>query len=197
MKRDKETVKRERSIYKRTGRQGLEKGLVQIYTGEGKGKTTAALGLSLRAAGAGLKVGFFQFFKRPVSGEIKLLRDIKNIDIYNPAPFHPTFQYMSKSELERYKKRFRRIWVNDVINTIKQKHYDVIVLDEILIAIRDGFLDEDNLLRLIEERDKNSEIVLTGRYITERLTDRADIITEMKKIKHPFPEIRARRGIEY
>lgn len=87
--------------------------------------------------------------------------------------------------------------MRDVLNNIKKKHYDVIILDEVLIAIRDGFLDEKNILRLIEEKDKNSEIVLTGRYITDRIMEKADIITEMKKIKHPFPEIKARKGIEY
>lgn len=175
----------------------LEKGLVQIYTGEGKGKTTAAVGLALRAAGAGLRVGFFQFFKKVDVGEVKILKMVKNIDVYNFAPFHPAFQYMSEKELSRYRENFRKIWQRDVISTIKKKHYDVIILDEILIAIRDGFLDESSILRLIEERDENSEIVLTGRYITETLMDRADIITEMKKVKHPFPEMKARRGIEY
>ncbi|MCM8762717.1 MAG: cob(I)yrinic acid a,c-diamide adenosyltransferase [Candidatus Omnitrophica bacterium] len=175
----------------------LEKGLVQVYTGEGKGKTTAAVGLAIRAAGAGLKVGFFQFFKKPTSGEIKIMKDIRNIDIYIPAPYHPAFQYMSEDELKKYKENFRRIWLRDVLNNIKKKHYDVIVLDEILIAIRDGFLDEKNLFHLIEDKDRNSEIVLTGRYITDKIMEKADIITEMKKVKHPFPEIKARKGIEY
>ncbi len=197
MKFEKRNVKRKTGVFPRDRSPVLEKGLVQVYTGEGKGKTTAALGLAVRAAGAGLRVGFFQFFKKPSSGEVEIMKNIKNIDIYNPAPFHPAFQYMSEEELKRYRENFRRIWVRDVLNNIKKKHYDVIILDEVLIAIRDGFLDEKNILRLIEEKDKNSEIVLTGRYITDRIMEKADIITEMKKIKHPFPEIKARKGIEY
>jgi len=175
----------------------LERGLVQVYTGEGKGKTTAAVGLAIRAAGAGLKVGFFQFFKKPISGEVEIIRNIKNIDVYILAPLHPGFQYMSEEELRRYRDNFRRTWARDVMGNIKKKHYYVIILDEILIAIRDGFLDEKNLLSLIDERNKKTEVVLTGRYITDGIMEKADIITEMKKVKHPFPEIKARRGIEY
>jgi cob(I)alamin adenosyltransferase len=104
---------------------------------------------------------------------------------------------MSEEELRRYRDNFRRIWARDVMGNIKKKHYDVIILDEILIAIRDGFLDEKNLFFLIDERDNKTEIVLTGRYITDGIMEKADIITEMKKVKHPFPEIKARRGIEY
>lgn len=188
-------MKREKDGFHR--RTGLREGLIQIYTGEGKGKTTAAVGLAIRAAGAGLKVGFFQFFKKPISGEIKIMREIKSIDIYNTVPYHPAFKYMSGQELKRYRENFKKIWLREVVSNIKKKHYDVIILDEILIAVRDGFLDERNILQLIEEKDKNSEIVLTGRYITDGLIKRADIITEMKKIKHPFPEIKARKGIEY
>ncbi|MCX8082243.1 MAG: cob(I)yrinic acid a,c-diamide adenosyltransferase [bacterium] len=190
-------MKKEKYNLLKTNKSGLEKGLVQIYTGEGKGKTTAAVGLALRAAGAGLKVGFFQFFKKPISGEITSLRNIKNIAIYHPVPYHPAFKYISSTELDRQKRNFRRIWKEKVIDTIKKKNYDVIVLDEILIAIRDGFLDEKELILFIDERRSNTEIVLTGRYITDGLIDKADIITEMKKIKHPFPEIKARKGIEY
>jgi len=175
----------------------LERGLVQVYTGEGKGKTTAAVGLAIRAAGAGLKVGFFQFFKKPISWEVEIIKNIRSIDVYILVPLHPAFQYMSGEELKRYRDNFKRIWTRDVMSNIKKKHYDVVILDEILIAIRDGFLDEKNLLSLIDERDKKTEVVLTGRYITEGIMEKADIITEMKKVKHPFPEIRARRGIEY
>ncbi len=99
----------------------LSRGLVQVYTGDGKGKTSAAVGLALRAAGAGLKVGLFQFFKKPVSGELTVLKKIKNIHIYNLAPMHPAFQYFSADDLKRYKENFQRLWETRVLNIIKKK----------------------------------------------------------------------------
>ncbi|MBN1445334.1 MAG: cob(I)yrinic acid a,c-diamide adenosyltransferase [Candidatus Omnitrophica bacterium] len=175
----------------------LEKGLVQVYTGEGKGKTTAAAGLALRAAGAGLKVGFFQFFKKPFSGEIAIMKHVKNIRVHSLAPMHPGFRYFSREDMEKYRKNFQRLWTAGVADEIKRNRYDVIVLDEILIGIRDKFIDEEKVLKLIDGRPANSEIVLTGRHITDRILERADVITEMKKVKHPFPSVKARRGIEY
>jgi len=175
----------------------LSRGLVQVYTGDGKGKTTAAVGLALRAAGAELKVGFFQFFKKPVSGELAVLKNIKNVHIYNLAPLHPDFQYFSGGDLQKYRENFQRMWNTKVVSIIRNNRYDVIILDEILIAVRDTFLSEEKILKLIDEKSFTSEIVLTGRHITNKIIDKADIITEMKKIKHPFPEIRARKGIDY
>lgn len=175
----------------------LSRGLVQVYTGDGKGKTTAAVGLALRAAGAGLKVGFFQFFKKPVSGELAVLKNIKNIHIYNLAPLHPGFQYFSAEDLKRYKENFQRLWETKVVSIIRKNCYDVIILDEILIAVRDTFLSEEKILRFIDGKSRSSELILTGCYVTNKIIDRADLITEMKKVKHPFPEIKARKGIDY
>lgn len=175
----------------------LEKGLVQVYTGEGKGKTTAAAGLALRAAGAGLKVGFFQFFKKPFSGEIAVMKHVKNIYVHSLAPMHPGFRYFSREEMEKYRRNFQRLWTAGVADEIKKNRYEVIILDEILIGIRDNFISEDKLMKLIDERPANSEIILTGRHITDRILEKADVITEMKKVKHPFPAIKARRGIEF
>lgn len=175
----------------------LNRGLVQVYTGDGKEKTTAAVGLAVRAAGANLKVGFFQFFKKPVSGELKVLRSIKNIHIYRFATMHPGFQYFSPEDLKKYRENFHRLWETKVVSITRKNRYDVIILDEILIAIRDRFLDEERLLKFIDEKLRTSELVLTGCYITDRIVARADLITEMKKVKHPFPRIKARKGIEY
>ncbi len=175
----------------------LEKGLVQVYTGEGKGKTTAAVGLAARAAGTGLKVGFFQFFKKPLSGELAVLKNTQNVHVYNFAPMHPGFQYFSAEDLKRYKETFRKVWETKVMSIIQKNRYDVVILDEILIAVRDGFLGEEKILKLIDMKLRTSELVLTGRSVTDKIIDRADVITEMKKVKHPFPEIKARRGIDF
>jgi len=178
-------------------KRGLNRGLVQVYTGDGKGKTTAAAGLALRAAGAGLKVGFFQFFKKPVSGELSMLKSIRNIHVYSLAPMHPGFQYFSAEDLKRYRENFQRLWETKVADIIRKNRYDVIILDEILIAVRDRFLPQEKILKLIDEKLRTSELVLTGCHITDRIVERADLITEMKKVKHPFPAIKARKGIEY
>ncbi len=175
----------------------LKQGLVHVYTGDGKGKTTAAVGLAVRAAGAGLKVGFFQFFKKPFSGELAVMNRTRNIHTYNLAPMHPRFQYFSREDLKKYREQFERTWKTGVVSRIRQNHYDVIILDEILIGIRDKFIGEEKVLELIGERPVHSEIILTGRYATDRIIDIADIITDMKEVKHPFPAVKARRGIEY
>ncbi len=175
----------------------LKRGLVQVYTGNGKGKTTAAVGLALRAAGTGLRVGFFQFFKKPVSCELTVLRNIKNVHVYCLAPMHPGFQYFSAEDLKKHRENFQRLWETKVLDVIRKNRYDVIVLDEILIAIRDRFLPEEKLLKLIDMKLVTSELILTGGFITDRIINKADLITEMKKIKHPFPAIKARKGIEY
>jgi cob(I)alamin adenosyltransferase len=175
----------------------LNVGLVQVYTGDGKGKTTAAVGLALRAAGAGLKVGFFQFFKKPVSGELPVLKNIQNIHIYNLAPMHPAFQYFSEEDLKRYKENFQRDWKTKVLDIIRKNNYDVVILDEILIAVRDTFLTENSILKMLDEKSRTTEVILTGRGITNGIMERADLITEMKMVKHPFPRIKARKGIEY
>jgi cob(I)alamin adenosyltransferase len=175
----------------------LNTGLIQVYTGDGKGKTTAAVGLALRAAGAGLKVGFFQFFKKPISGELSVLKNVQNIHIYNLAPMHPAFQYFTEEDLKEYKENFQRLWQTKVVNIIRKNRYDVVVLDEILIAIRDTFLSEERILKMLNEKPSTTEIILTGRGMTNGIMKKADLITEMKMVKHPFPKIKARKGIEY
>lgn len=174
----------------------LSKGIVQIYTGEGKGKTTAAVGAAIRAAGWGLKVCFIQFFKKPVSGEIKILKQQKNVEVYNFVTKHPVFQHFTKGELIDYKKEFKKNW-DRIKSLLKKKKFDLIIFDEILIAVRDGFLPEKQLIDFLKKRPEKTEIILTGRYkLSDELKKIAALITEMQMIKHPFPEIKARKGIE-
>jgi len=175
----------------------VRKGIVQIYTGKGKGKTTASVGLCIRSAGQGLKVGFFQFFKSPVSGEIKIFQRIDNIKFYSYFQKHPNFQKFNKRDIENYKKNFSKV-LEEILEEINKEKFDVVILDEILIALRDGFLKEDDLLNFIEKKPDYVELVLTGMYkLTEKLKRKVQLITEMKNIKHPYPEIGARKGIEF
>lgn len=174
----------------------LKKGLIQIYTGEGKGKTTAAVGQVVRALGHGLRICYVSFFKDPGKwgyGEIGMLRKW-GVDIYHFANKHPHFYKKIKKEEVR-KECLKAL---GFITEIFKKDYDLIVLDEINIALRDGFLKEDEILSLLNKKPKSLEIILTGRGATPQLIKTASLVTEMKKIKHPLDKkIMARKGIEY
>jgi len=175
----------------------VKKGIVQVYTGDGKGKTTASVGLAIRSAGQGLKVGFFQFFKPPVSGEIKIFQRIDNIKFYSYFQKHPAFQKFNNKDVENYKEKFSKV-LEEILEEIRKEKFDVVILDEILIALRDGFLEEDELIDFIEKKPEYVEIVLTGRYkLNEKLKKKVQLITEMKNVKHPYPQIKVRKGIEF
>ena len=179
----------------------LEKGLVQIYTGDGKGKTTAAFGLALRAAGHGAKVLIYQFLKPDTLelGERDLLNSkcegitIKWLD-------EPWDMFKSMEDEEQIQR------VRDLIHSVMQeletaaheRYYDVVILDEIVFCLNQGLTSMDDIGHLIEHRDSQVEIVLTGRGASQELIDRADLVTEMRLIKHPYNNgTLARKGIEY
>lgn len=175
----------------------LKKGLVHIYTGEGKGKTTAALGLALRAAGGGLKVCFFQFYKggkfpckeadavKKLGGNFKF----KRFEIT-----HPLFKKVNPAKVKPQVKKA----INEVCGLILSGRFDLVILDEILIGVPQGFVDEKIILNIIKEKPRTVELVLTGRGATEKLIDSADYVTYMKDIKHPFTKgMAARKGIEF
>ena len=179
----------------------LNKGLVQIYTGDGKGKTTAAFGLALRAAGQGNKVLIYQFLKPPSLdiGErfsIKLgavrIR-VEALDI----------EWDMKTSLEDDQKRAEaEMAIADVLvriaETAEKRFYDVIILDEIVFCYSIGLAKLEDIKNIINKKDGLVEIVLTGRGADEKIMELADLVTEMKKIKHPFDKgINARCGIEY
>ena len=179
----------------------LNKGLVQIYTGDGKGKTTAAFGLALRAAGQGNKVLIYQFLKPPSLdiGErfsIKLgavrIR-VEALDI----------EWDMKTSFEDEQKRAEaEAAITDVLariaETAEKRFYDVIILDEIIFCYSQGLAKLEDIKNIIDKKDGLVEIVLTGRGADEKIMELADLVTEMKKIKHPFDKgINARCGIEY
>ncbi len=171
------------------------RGLIHIYCGDGKGKTTAAAGLAVRCAGSGGRVLFFQFLKGNNSSERKILSGIDGIDVPDGMDNMKFVWKMTEREMaaagEFYAKRFGEILKN-------MHNYDMIVLDEVIPAVKHGFIAESELLRLIKIKPEHTEIVMTGREPSERLMAAADYITEMKKIKHPFDSgIAARLGIEY
>ncbi|MFZ6007942.1 MAG: cob(I)yrinic acid a,c-diamide adenosyltransferase [Nitrospirota bacterium] len=172
----------------------MRKGYVQVYTGNSKGKTTAALGLALRAAGAGLKVFIAQFIKKRRCSEHKALdrfKDLITIKQYGTGFLKggkPT-----KTEIEAARKGFE-----EVRNIISSKTYDMVVLDEINVAAHHKVLNVEDIVDLLNSRPPNTEIVLTGRYADEKIIEMADLVTEMKEIKHYYKKgVKARRGIEH
>ena len=173
-----------------------EKGLIQIYTGDGKGKTTASIGQAIRARGHKFKVCFVYFFKNLKDfpyGEVELLKGL-GIEIVNFVPRHPHFYKNIPPEGVREE----CLKALESLEEIFQKNYDMVILDEILIALRDGFLKEEEILQLLEKKPESLEIILTGRGATKKIIERADLVTEMKEIKHPFHQgVKKRRGIEY
>ena len=174
-----------------------EKGLIQVYTGDGKGKSTAAIGQAVRAAGHGFKVGFVSFFKDPEMfgyGEYESLRKL-GIETFLFAKKHPHFY--KKINLDEVRGECLN-GVKLIKELLQDKSWDMLVLDEINIAVRDGFLKEEEVLSLLDAKPEKLELVLTGRGATERILNKADLVSEIKEIKHPYNRgIRTREGIEY
>lgn len=174
-------------------------GLVHLYIGNGKGKTTSAVGLAIRALGNNLNVLFAQFLKNTETGE-KIIFEQFNEQLYF---FRPTQQYskflwnMTKEELSRTKEDLNKGWQH-IKSEINTGNWDVVVLDEILDCIQNGLLEEADIIKTIVQKPKNIELVLTGRSAKNSFYEIADYISMIDEVKHPFKKgIQARRGIEY
>jgi cob(I)alamin adenosyltransferase len=172
----------------------MKKGLVQIYTGEGKGKTTAALGLSVRAAGRGLKVFIAQFAKGMFYGELKALERL--------SPEITLRQYGRKCFIENEPteedRRLAREGWKEIQEVLAREDYDLLILDEIGIALHYELIALREVEELVEGKPTGIELVLTGRKIPEGLFEKADLVTEMREIKHYYNAgVNARKGIEY
>ncbi len=174
-----------------------ERGLIQIYTGDGKGKSTAVVGQAVRAAGHGFKVGFISFFKAPQLfgyGEFGPLQKL-GIATFFFAKRHPHF-YKEISHDEVREECLKGIEFTKEL--FSDGTWDMLVLDELIIAIRDGFLKEEEVLSLLEAKPQRLELILTGRGATEGIVRKADLVSEVKKVKHPYEQgIKSREGIEY
>lgn len=174
----------------------LKKGLIQIYTGDGKGKTTAAAGQAIRAVGSGLKVCYISFFKNPKRwgyGEIGIIKKL-GIDVFHFAPDHPHFN--KDADPRKISKQCLQ-GIDFIEKIFEGKKYDLVILDEIIITVRDGFIKEDVLLKMLKKKPPKMEVVLTGRGAAKALVNTADLVTEMKKVKHPYDKgIKGRKGIE-
>ncbi|MBM3254353.1 MAG: cob(I)yrinic acid a,c-diamide adenosyltransferase [Candidatus Omnitrophica bacterium] len=175
----------------------IKKGLVYIYTGDGKGKTTAAVGQIIRALGHNLKICYISFHKDPKKwgyGELDILRKL-GVDIFCFAKEHPHFcKGISFKGLRNECKKA----LDFIEKEIFKKDYDLLVLDEINIALRDGYIKENKLLDLLNSKPKSLSLILTGRGMIDKIIEKADLVSEIKKIKHPFDRgLKGRRGIEF
>jgi len=179
----------------------LKKGLVQIYTGDGKGKTTAAFGLALRAAGQGNKVLIYQFLKPPSLdiGE-RFALQLGAVRIRTEAldtPWNISKSFEDEKAVAQMQAAISEA-LDRITQTAEKKFYDVLILDEIVFCLSKGLAKLEDIKNIIDRRDPLVEIVMTGRGATRELIELADLVTEMKNIKHPFDKgIKARRGIEF
>ena len=172
-----------------------EKGLIHIYCGDGKGKTTAAMGLALRATGSGKKVLIVQFFKDGTSSEIDVLRQIPGITVLVDTTDYGFFWKMNEEQKANAKKGFQVL----LEQAIKQSEaYDVLILDEIISTYNHEMILPTTLLTFLKGKKNSLEVIMTGRDPKSELVDLADYVSEVKKLKHPFDQgVGARLGIEY
>jgi len=170
------------------------KGFVQVYTGNGKGKTTAAFGLALRAEGAGLKVFIGQFVKGKTYNEnITITRNLKNITVKQYGLDCFIVKAPTDNDIKAARQGFE-----EMIKIIQNGKYDLVIMDEVNIALYYKLIKVDELIELIRNRPSHVELVLTGRYAPTEIIEAADLVTEMKEVKHYYQQgIEARNGIEY
>lgn len=171
--------------------------MIQIYTGDGKGKTTAALGLALRAIGADKRVAILQFLKKGDSSEFKAIKKYKlPIDVFAYGIGY--FKIMGDKHSESEHRQAAQKGLEKIKEIICSKKYDLIILDEINVAVGFGLIEIDDVLKILARRPKKLEVILTGRRAKPKLKQLADLVTEMKKEKHYFDKkTKARKGIEY
>lgn len=171
----------------------MRRGYIQVYTGDGKGKTTAALGLALRAAGAGLRVFIAQFIKKRACSEhriLKRLEDLITIRQYGKG-------LILKRKTTTSDTAAAQKGIRELKEIITSKNYDLVILDEANVAAHCNLISVDDLLDLMAMKPRSVELVITGRYADDRVIEEADLVTEMREIRHYSKKgIKARVGIE-
>ena len=169
-------------------------GYVQVYTGNGKGKTTASLGLAMRAVGAGLKVVMIQFMKGRRYSEIDSAEKLPGLEIFQ----HGRDEFVNKDDPEEIDVQLAKEGWDHTIEMVRSGDYDMVILDEINVAVDFGLIKKEEVIELVESRPEGMEIILTGRYAPDEFIEIADLVTEMKEVKHFYRKgVQARKGIEY
>jgi cob(I)alamin adenosyltransferase len=173
----------------------LVENMIQIYTGNGKGKTTAALGLAVRAAGHGLNVLMIQFMKGKINyGELEAVKNITGITIEQFG--RPDFVNPENPDAEDI--RLAQEGLKRAEEAIMSKRYDLVILDEINVAVNFGLIRAKEVIDVMQRKPENTELILTGRYMPDEFAQYADLITECREIKHYFKKgITARPGFDY
>jgi cob(I)alamin adenosyltransferase len=173
--------------------QRLSRGYVQVYTGDGKGKTTAALGLALRASGHEMRTYIGQFMKGQRYGELDALRDHPHITIEQ----YGDVRCIRREEVTPEHVAQARRGLGRAREAMLSGEYDIIVLDEVNVTIWFGLLDVEQVLAFLDEKPERVEVILTGRRAPQELIERADLVTEMREVKHYYEQgVLAREGIE-
>lgn len=175
----------------------INEGLVHVYCGDSKGKTTAALGLGLRASGHGMKVYMLQFLKSANCGEHEAVKSLPGFTIENvDRTVKFVFQLTEKEKQELGVRSMACL--ERAFNKLHDNEAEVLILDEVLGAIECGIIKEELLLELLKDRQGKGEIVLTGRYASPEIVRLADYVSKIEKVKHPYDSgIKARKGIEW
>ena len=173
----------------------LEKGLVQVYTGNGKGKTCAAFGAALRAVGRGLAVHVIQFIKGGFDyGELYSVKHLPNLKLNAFG----RGRFITESQPPKEDAQLAKVGFDLAKEVVKSGEYDLVVLDEINIVLHLKMIDLEDVIKLIKTKPQHVELILTGRNAPAEIIEVADLVTEMKEIKHPYAQgIPPRKGIEY
>lgn len=173
------------------------RGLIHLYSGDGKGKTTAAMGLCVRAAGHGMRVLICQFLKDGNSGERRAMENIPGIT-FMKAPEHVSFTFRMTPEEKRAASQYWDHMLEEAVRLADSGAYDMLLLDEAVYAAGAGMIDEDRLIRFLQQKPEKLEVVLTGRDPDDKLIPLCDYYSEIRCVKHPFDRgVQAREGIEY
>ncbi|MDD3360683.1 MAG: cob(I)yrinic acid a,c-diamide adenosyltransferase [Hespellia sp.] len=175
----------------------MAQGLIHIYCGEGKGKTTAAIGLAVRAAGRGMKVLFTRFLKTEDSGELRILDQIPEIEVVHMERSFGFYRTLTEQEQVEVKAMYHTLW-NRIERGMQRGQYRLLVMDELMAAYQYGIVDREAVVNFLKNKPKELEVVMTGRNPAQELMELADYISDIRKEKHPFDRnILAREGIEF
>ncbi len=175
----------------------METGLIHVYTGTGKGKTTAAIGLCNRAVGHGLKTCYASFHKNPEKYGYTEMESLKKlgVKVYNFAKGHP---HLDKTLNIKEIQSETAEGLSEINEIVQKENIQLLVLDEIIISVRDNFIEENSLIEFIKNKPEHLELVLTGRGVTDNILKLADYVSEINCISHPYAKgVPSRKGIEY
>ena len=170
--------------------------MIQSYYGNGKGKTTTAVGCAIRSLGSGQRVLFVQLLKNNESSEFSILNDLDNLDILKPDERYELFDNLKKERTELLSETYNKLLFEDL--TKNNERYQMIILDEIFDIIEFEYVSEDMLLELVNLLKEHSEIILTGHILPDKIALVSDYISEIREINHPYKKgVPSRKGIEY